>query len=122
MFPAFTHRKKSSGPLMYTSRSSITPPSGWHIGEYSTRPGYILATSFVTRAFRNEAEPAPLTSNSPMWLTSNSPAARLTALCSSRMLRYCTGISQPAKSTSLAPCARWKSLSGVRLRSAIAPT
>jgi len=33
------------------------------------------------------------------------PAARLTARCSSRMLRYCTGISHPAKSTSFAPCA-----------------
>ena len=34
-----------------------------------------------------------------MWLMSNSPAAVRTAWCSSTMLVYCTGMSQPAKST-----------------------
>src|SRR5689334_22810242 len=44
---------------------------------------------------------------------SNSPARSRTARCSSRIPRYCTGISQPAKSISRAPSATWRSRSGV---------
>jgi hypothetical protein len=44
-----------------------------------------------------------------MWLTSNSPARVRTAVCSSMMPGYCTGMSQPAKSTMRAPSARWAS-------------
>ena len=38
-----------------------------------------------------------------MWLTSNKPTALRTAWCSSMMPEYCTGMSQPPKSTILAP-------------------
>src|SRR4051812_41232654 len=48
-----------------------------------------------------------------MWLTSNTPTALRTALCSSMMPEYCTGISQPPKSTILAPNARWTEFKGV---------
>ena len=57
----------------------------------------------------------PEVSISPMWLTSKIPARSRTAMCSSRMPPYCTGISQPANGTSLAPAATWRSCSGVRL-------
>jgi len=42
------------------------------------------------------------------------PHASRTAMCSSRTPVYCTGISQPAKSTRRAPAASWRSNSGVR--------
>ena len=48
-----------------------------------------------------------------MWLTSKSPTALRTALCSSMMPEYWTGMSQPPKSTILAPSARWTEFSGV---------
>ena len=50
-----------------------------------------------------------------MWLTSNTPARSRTAMCSSRIPPYWTGISQPANGTSFAPAATWRSCSGVRL-------
>src|SRR5688500_10504469 len=46
--------------------------------------------------------------------TSKTPAPVRTATCSWRMPSYCTGISQPANGTSLAPAASWRSYSGVR--------
>src|SRR5207237_4438821 len=49
-----------------------------------------------------------------MWLTSKRPAALRTAACSSRMLEYCWGSSQPPKLTILPPSAWWRSNSGVR--------
>src|SRR5689334_9610614 len=53
--------------------------------------------------------------NSPMWLTSNNPAFWRTALCSMVIpVGYCTGISNPANGTILAPRATWVSWSGVR--------
>ena len=57
----------------------------------------------------------PLVSISPMCETSKTPHASRTATCSSRIPPYCTGISQPAKGTSLAPASTWRSNSGVRL-------
>src|SRR6266550_1951587 len=57
--------------------------------------------------------------NSPMWLTSNSPAFSRTALCSAVIpVGYWTGISNPANGTIFAPKATWVSWSGVRLRGA----
>src|SRR4051812_24827201 len=50
---------------------------------------------------------------SPMWLTSNRPAALRTALCSSITPEYWTGISHPPKSTIRAPRALWTEFSGV---------
>src|SRR4029077_6306918 len=60
----------------------------------------------------------PLISISPMWLTSNRPTDLRTVLCSSITPEYCTGISQPPKSTIRAPMARWMALSGVDLSGA----
>src|ERR671910_2650633 len=48
--------------------------------------------------------------------TSNMPAPVRTATCSWRIPSYWTGISQPAKGTSLAPARSWRSNSGVRRR------
>jgi hypothetical protein len=45
--------------------------------------------------------------------TSKRPAPVRTATCSSRMPRYCTGMSHPAKGTSLARRAAWRPCSGV---------
>src|SRR5580692_4169569 len=59
--------------------------------------------SLVKTELRNSAAPAPLTVTSPMCEMSKIPAAWRTARCSSVMLVYCTGISQPPKSISLAP-------------------
>ena len=56
-----------------------------------------------------------------MWLTSNSPTAVRTAWCSSMMPEYCTGMSQPPKSTILAPNARWTEFSGVARRRELMP-
>src|SRR5206468_5372811 len=50
--------------------------------------------------------------------TSNTPAAVLTARCSSITPSYWTGISHPANGTRRAPAARWASNRGVRRRSA----
>ena len=58
----------------------------------------------------------PATSISPMWLTSNSPAARRTARCSSVMPAYWTGISHPANGTIFAPKATWRPCKGVLSR------
>src|SRR5882757_5462203 len=52
-----------------------------------------------------------------MWLTSNSPTPVRTAMCSAMRPEYSTGISQPPKSTILAPRRRWVALRAV-LRSA----
>ena len=48
-----------------------------------------------------------------MWLTSKSPTASRTALCSSMMPEYCTGMSQPPKSTIFAPSLRCVAFRGV---------
>src|SRR5579862_3141238 len=52
-----------------------------------------------------------------MWLTSNRPTRSRTARCSSRTPLYSTGMSQPPKSTILAPMPRWTALRGVRFSS-----
>ena len=49
-----------------------------------------------------------------MWLTSKRPAAVRTAVCSSVMVVYWTGMSQPPKSTMRAPWPRCQSYKGVR--------
>src|SRR4051812_18146688 len=48
--------------------------------------------------------------------TSKTPADSRTARCSALTDSYWTGISQPAKGTSRAPAATWRSWSGVRRR------
>ncbi len=64
-------------------------------------------------AFAASSAPWPSNSISPMCETSKSPAAVRTASCSAITEVYCTGMSQPAKSTIRAPSLRWASLSGV---------
>ena len=97
-------------------RSSSTPPSSRHSTEYWAPRSAIFVTSFERTRWRNASAPGPLVSTSPMCDTSNTPAFVRTATCSWRMPSYCTGISQPAKGTSLAPAASWRSNRGVRRR------
>src|SRR5579871_2096831 len=81
----------------------MTPPCSLHIKVYWPSPGPILRMSFVKTELRKSDATAPLTVISPMCEISKIPAAFRTARCSSVILVYCTGISQPSKSTSLAP-------------------
>src|SRR3954454_4047690 len=55
-----------------------------------------------------------------MWETSKRPARVRTATCSGLIPSYCTGISQPAKGTSRAPAAAWRSYRAVRRRVSVA--
>src|SRR5450756_643434 len=55
-----------------------------------------------------------------MWLTSKTPTAWRTALCSSMIPEYWTGMSHPPKSTILAPSARWTEFRGVNRRAGAA--
>src|SRR5450759_5525841 len=55
-----------------------------------------------------------------MWLTSKTPTALRTALCSSMIPEYWTGMSHPPKSTILAPSARWMEFRGVERRAGAA--
>src|SRR6188474_1250201 len=50
-----------------------------------------------------------------MWLTSKSPAAVRTAVCSLAMPEYSTGMDQPPNGISLAPILLWMSNKAVRL-------
>src|SRR5260370_1037076 len=56
----------------------------------------------------------PPSESRPMWLMSKRPAALRTVECSSMIVVYCTGMSQPAKSTMRAPCAACQSCKTVR--------
>ena len=86
----------------------------------SSAPGRVLslAALLVVTKSASLAASGPRISISPMWLTSKRPTALRTALCSSMMPEYCTGMSQPPKSTILAPSARWTALRGVFRRTA----
>ena len=58
--------------------------------------------------------PGPRSAKRPMCETSNRPAPPRVARCSAMMpVGYCTGISQPPKSTIRAPSATWRSWNGV---------
>src|SRR4051794_12912780 len=92
----------------------MMPPSSRQMTAYWAPPSGIRRTSLVSRCCRNSAACGPEVSISPMWETSKTPARSRTAVCSSRIPAYCTGISQPANGTSRAPAATWRSWSGVR--------
>jgi len=62
-------------------------------------PSLSLETALVVRESAHAIASEPKISISPMWLTSNSPTALRTVLCSSMTPEYCTGMSQPPKST-----------------------
>ncbi len=96
--------------------SSITAPSGSSKYEYCEPPTLMSYTSLVDTASRNAAAFGPRASRTPMWLTSNSPAALRTAACSSPTEVYHTGISQPPNGTIRAPAALCVSYKPVRLR------
>ncbi len=79
------------------------------------RPG---SRSLVRVALTYSAAPGPRTTALPRWLTSKSPTASRTAVCSltTPPPGYSIGISQPPKSAIFAPSARCRSCSGERLR------
>ncbi len=72
---------------------------------YCAPPTAIFATSFESSRCSSASAPGPRVSIWPMCDTSNMPTSVRTAMCSGRTPSYCTGISQPAKSTILAPAA-----------------
>src|SRR4051794_31881370 len=94
------------------------PPSSVQASAYWAPPSGIRRTSLVRTCWRNSAACGPQLSISPMCETSNTPARSRTAMCSSRMPPYWTGMSQPANGTSFAPSAAWRPCSGVRRSSA----
>src|SRR5829696_7137609 len=112
---AFVTVRKRSPRSRYVNRSSSTPPRSLHSSEYWAPRPAIRDTSLESSRCSSASAPCPDVSTSPMWLTSTLPARSRTAMCSSRMPAYCTGISQPANGTSFAPAATWRSCSGVRL-------
>src|SRR5579875_2615191 len=68
----------------YTIRSSITPPRSFSMHEYSALPGFFsLSTLFASRCRRKSRQRAPCRSTTVMCETSNMPASRRTAWCSS---------------------------------------
>ena len=67
--------------------------------------------------FSHAAAFGPDTVNWPMWEMSKMPQASRTALCSSRMPVYCTGMFQPEKGTILAPSSMCLAARGVDLTS-----
>src|SRR6185436_1004622 len=101
-------------------RSSTTPPdSSSQHSVYCALPGPIRPRSLDSVAFTNAAAPGPRTCALPRWLTSNTPTASRTAVCSltTPPPGYSIGISQPPKSASFAPRATWRSCRGERRKS-----
>ncbi len=65
-------------------RSSMTPPASFNMQEYSAFPEVVsLATSLATSLERNSRTRGPRASITHMCDTSNTPASRRTAWCSS---------------------------------------
>ena len=81
------------------------PPSSAQRHEYWAPPAASLATSLLTRRWRNGSASGPEVLIWPMWETSNMPARSRTARCSAPTPSYWTGISHPANGTSRAPAA-----------------
>src|ERR1051326_560859 len=72
------------------------------------------ARSRVQHSWASASASAPRTNTRPIWERSKMPQFERTAACSARMPDgYCTGMSQPAKSTMRAPSRRCTALSGV---------
>src|SRR6202142_87917 len=86
------------------------------MAEYCAWPTANFDASFMEMAWMADREPGPRNWISPMWLTSNKPTAVRTAMCSAVMPEYSTGISQPPKSTILAPSCRWTPFNAVLRR------
>ena len=62
--------------------SSTTPPSAVQHSVYCACPGAIRSRSAVKQRFTNPAAPGPVIASLPRWLTSNTPTASRTAVCS----------------------------------------
>ena len=81
-------------------RSSNTPPPSRQSTLYCAPPTGIAATSLESSRCSSSSASGPTVSISPMCDTSKIPQPSRTARCSARTPAYCTGISQPANSTS----------------------
>src|SRR5919112_4059571 len=96
-------------------RSSTTPPSSAQHSVYCACPGAIRSRSAVRQRLTNAAAPGPVTDSLPRWLTSNTPTAVRTAVCSATVpAGYDSGIDQPPKAPSVAPSATCRSCRGLR--------
>ena len=89
------------------------PADGRQAQEYIAWPSASLPTSLVTSLCTASTARGPRKMTSPMCETSKMPAASRTALCSSRMPEYWTGIAQPPKSITFAPRALCRPYRGV---------
>jgi hypothetical protein len=89
------------------------PASSRHITLYCAPPSGMRLTSLDSIRWRNRSASGPRVSTSPMCETSKTPTLFLTAMCSSLMPLYWTGISNPANGIIRAPAARCRSCSGV---------
>src|SRR3954471_24941110 len=116
MFDAFTTSMKRSSDSRYVNTSSTNVPLGVVSAEYCACPAASREASFVVMCWTAFNASAPAISISPMCDTSNRPARVRTAMCSSTMPLYSTGMSQPPNSTMRAPSARCRACSGVFLR------
>ena len=94
--------------------STMPPVSASRHSVYCARPGPIRPRSLLRVALTNSTAPGPRTTILPRWLTSKMPTADRTALCSSTIPEYCSGISQPPNSANFAPSASCRSCSGER--------
>src|SRR5438093_269536 len=116
MLAAFT-TSMSRSSKRYTRQSSTKVPCSVRSAEYWACPGRSAPTSLHVTRCTKALRSGPVTSNSPMWDTSNTPTASRTAVCSAAIPpRYVTGISYPPNGTILAPRLTWMSWSGVRFR------
>ena len=89
------------------------PPCSLGRQEYCTRPGVRAATSFEVIFCKKGSACGPLTQNSPMCDTSNTPTAWHTVRCSSMMPVYSMDMLYPANSCILAPSEMCFSVNGV---------
>src|SRR5690349_12589528 len=101
-------------------RSSTTPPvaSSQH-SVYCALPAPTRSRSLVRDALTYAAAPGPRTTALPRWLTSKTPTASRTAVCSltTPWPAYSSGIDHPPNSASLAPSATCRSCNGESRRS-----
>ena len=80
---------------------------------YCALPGRIRPRSLLSVALTYAAAPGPVTISLPRWLTSKTPTASRTAVCSLTTPEgYSSGIDQPPNSANLAPSATCRSCSG----------
>ena len=92
MLDALTTKRYRLSDSQYTSKSSTMPPLSFGRQAYWIFPEVNFATSLdITDCKKAEAS-GPLTQNSPMCDTSNTPRDWRTAWCSTRKPWYCSGM------------------------------